>query len=130
MMKLIKQYKIIAAALFMMATLLSPALFTATTAVAQGAAGDAVLEGAGATGQEGGAEVEDSVSTVTNVLLFLLGIVAVIAIVIGGIMYAASAGDPGKAKAAKDTILYAVIGLIVAILAYAIVNFVIGSFTN
>lgn len=130
MMRLIKNYKVIAAVLFMIGAILSPALFSGATVLAQGSPGDAIMDGAGATGQEGGAEVEDSVSTVTNVLLFLLGIVAVIAIVIGGIMYAASAGDPGKAKAAKDTILYAVIGLIVAILAYAIVNFVIGSFTN
>ena len=41
-----------------------------------------------------------------------------------------SAGDPGKTKKAKDTILYAVIGLIICVLAFAIVNFVIGGIIN
>ena len=46
-------------------------------------------------------------------------------IVIGGINYALSQGDPGKVKKAKDTILYGVIGLVVALLAFAIVTFVL-----
>ena len=91
---------------------------------------DELLQGAGATGQEGGSTVEEGITGVVNVLLFLLGVVAVIAIIVGGIMYAVSSGDAGRAKAAKDTIMYAVIGLIVAILAYAIVNFVISSFAE
>lgn len=91
---------------------------------------DELLQGAGATGQEGGSTIEEGITGVVNVLLFLLGVVAVIAIIVGGIMYAVSSGDAGRAKAAKDTIMYAVIGLIVAILAYAIVNFVISSFAE
>lgn len=91
---------------------------------------DELLQGAEATGQEGGSTVEEGITGVVNVLLFLLGAVAVIAIIVGGIMYAVSSGDAGRAKAAKDTIMYAVIGLIVAILAYAIVNFVISSFAE
>jgi hypothetical protein len=46
-------------------------------------------------------------------------------IIVGGIRYTTSNGDSGRIKAAKDTITYAVVGLVVAILAYAIVNFVI-----
>jgi hypothetical protein len=49
-------------------------------------------------------------------------------IIYGGIRYTTSAGDSSHVKAAKDTILYAVVGLVVAILAYAIVNFVVGAF--
>lgn len=67
-------------------------------------------------------------ATVTNILLFIIGAVAVIMLVIGGIRYTISGGDQAQVKAAKDTILYAIIGIIVAILAYAAVNFVIGSF--
>jgi uncharacterized membrane protein YjgN (DUF898 family) len=89
--------------------------------------GKEVLAGADATGQDGSADIETSIATITNTLLFILGVVAVIVIVIGGIMYAVSGGDAGKTKAAKDTILYAVIGLIVAILAYAIVSFVVNN---
>lgn len=66
--------------------------------------------------------------TITNVILFVLGAIAVIMIIIGGIRYVTSGGDSGSVTAAKNTILYAVIGLIVAILAYAIVNFVVKAF--
>ena len=72
--------------------------------------------------------LEDQIKTITNVLMFLIGAIAVIAIIIGGIRYVTSNGDASQTKAAKDTIMYAVIGVIVAILAYAIVNFVITAF--
>lgn len=65
------------------------------------------------------------IKDIVNTLLYILGAVAVIMIVIGGIQYTISNGDSSKVTAAKNTILYAVIGLIVAILAYAIVNFVV-----
>ena len=62
---------------------------------------------------------------IVNILLFITGAIAVIVIVIGGIKYVLSSGDSNQITSAKNTILYAVIGLVVAILAYAIVNFVI-----
>lgn len=68
--------------------------------------------------------------TVTNVLLFIIGAIAVIMLVIGGIRYTVSNGDATAVKSAKDTILYAIIGIIVAILAYAAVDFVIDSFAG
>ena len=67
-------------------------------------------------------------STVSNVLLFIVGAVAVIMIIIGGIRYVISGGDSSQVSAAKNTILYALVGVIVAILAYAAVNFVVASF--
>ena len=67
-------------------------------------------------------------STITNVLLFIIGAIAVIMIVIGGMRYVLSGGDSTQITAAKNTILYAIIGIVVAILAYAAVNFVISSF--
>lgn len=69
------------------------------------------------------------VQTVINVLLWLIGIIAVIMLIIGGIRFAISGGSAEQTKAAKNTILYAVIGLVVAIFAYAIVNWVIGAVT-
>ena len=51
-------------------------------------------------------------------------------LVIGGIRYTVSGGDQNAVTAAKNTILYAIVGIIVAILAYAAVNFVVDSFTN
>lgn len=70
------------------------------------------------------------IATIVNVLLFIVGAIAVIMIIIGGITYAVSAGDSGQITKAKNTILYAVIGLIVAFLAFAIVNFVVLRFTS
>ncbi len=64
-------------------------------------------------------------NTVVTVLLWASGIISVIMIIVGGIMYSVAAGDPGKITKAKDTVLYAVIGLVVSILAYTIVNFVL-----
>lgn len=66
--------------------------------------------------------------TVTNVLLFIIGAISVIMLIIGGIRYVVSGGDSGAVTSAKNTILYAVVGIVVAILAYALVNFVVTSF--
>lgn len=67
--------------------------------------------------------------TITNVLLFIIGAISVIMLIIGGIRYVVSGGDSGAITSAKNTILYAIVGIVVAILAYALVNFVIGSFS-
>ena len=64
---------------------------------------------------------------VTNTILYIVGIVAVIMLIIGGIKYVISGGDSKKVTDAKNTVLYAIIGLIIAFLAFAIVNFVISS---
>ena len=69
----------------------------------------------------------NNVSGIINAVIGVLGLVAVIVIIIGGINYMTSSGDAGKVKKAKDTILYGVIGLIICVLAFAIVNFVIGN---
>lgn len=64
---------------------------------------------------------------IINVIVAAVGIVAVLVIVIGGVFFVISTGEAAKTKRAKDTILYGVIGLVIAILAYAIVNFVLGN---
>lgn len=68
-------------------------------------------------------------SKITSIMLFVIGAIAVIMIVIGGLRYVLSGGDSSQITAAKNTILYAIIGIVVAILAYAIIQFVIGSFS-
>ena len=68
--------------------------------------------------------------TITNVLLFVLGAISVIMIIIGGLRYVVSGGNSAAVTAAKNTILYAIVGVIVALLAYAIINFVLDSFTG
>jgi heme/copper-type cytochrome/quinol oxidase subunit 2 len=70
-------------------------------------------------------ELPTLIQNIINVLLFIAGAVAVIMIILGAIRYITSNGDQADVKAAKDTILYSVVGLIVAIMAFAIVNFVV-----
>lgn len=65
---------------------------------------------------------------ITNVLLFIIGAVSVIMLVIGGIRYTVSAGDSNAVTSAKNTIMYAIIGIVVSLLAFAVVNFIIGAF--
>lgn len=71
--------------------------------------------------------LETYIQTIINVLLGLIGVVAVIMLIYGGFRYVLSAGNEKATSAAKDTILFAIIGIVVAVLAFAIVNFVIGS---
>ncbi len=77
--------------------------------------------------QNANKKTNDFIQNIVSVLLMVLGIICVIVIIIGGIRYTTSGGDSGQVAAAKNTILYAVVGLIVAILAYAIVNFVLNA---
>ncbi len=64
---------------------------------------------------------------ITNTVLYAVGIISVIMLIYGGLRYVVSGGDSKKVTDAKNTIMYAIIGLIISILAYAIVNFVINA---
>lgn len=72
--------------------------------------------------------LNSTVETIAETLIFLVGAVSVVVLIIAGLMYVTSAGNPEQTKRAKDAIIYAVVGLVVAILAFAIVNFVLGQF--
>lgn len=65
------------------------------------------------------------VKAVINTLLYIVGALSVVMIIIGGFQYILSQGDSGSVSKAKNTILYSVIGFIVSLLAYAIVNWVL-----
>lgn len=77
-------------------------------------------------GDSSGSGLFGILKTVINVLLTIGGIISVIMIIVGGINFTVSNGDPAKVKKARDTVLYSIIGLVVSLLAFAIVNFVIG----
>lgn len=64
---------------------------------------------------------------ITNTVLLIIGLVSVVMLLYGGLRYIISGGDSKKVTEAKNTVLYAIIGLIIAILAYAIVNFVLNA---
>lgn len=74
---------------------------------------------------KGETDAENVVKDVLTVVFTWTGIIAVIVIIIGGVFYMTSQGDPGKVSRAKNAILYALIGLIVSLLSFAIVNFVL-----
>jgi hypothetical protein len=65
------------------------------------------------------------IETLLMTVYIVAGIVAVIAIIYGGVRYTTSGGDAGNVKSAKETILYAIVGLVVIIMAAAITDFVI-----
>lgn len=70
----------------------------------------------------------DLVTNIFNAVLAIAGAVAVVFIVWGGIQYTLSQGDPGKIKKAKDTLLYSIVGLIIVMFSFVILNYVIGKF--
>jgi hypothetical protein len=63
---------------------------------------------------------------ILNIVFGLIGLISVLIIAIAGFSYVISGGDPQRTARAKDAILYAVIGVVVSISAFTIVNFVIG----
>jgi hypothetical protein len=89
-------------------------------------------QGSAATDPEAAGTLEDSetrisniITTVINIFSIVVGVVSVIFIIIGGLKYITSAGDTGNVTSAKNTILYAVIGLVVVLFAQIIVRFVL-----
>lgn len=79
---------------------------------------------AATTSEMQGKSVNNTVGSIVNILLWVVGILSVTMIVWSGFKYITSAGDTSKLASAKSTLIYAVVGLIIAIMAYAIVNFV------
>ncbi len=81
---------------------------------------------------EGQAEELDGnkgvITTIINTMLFIVGLLAVIMIIYAGIRFVTAHGDEKQVESARQTIIYSVVGLIVAILAYALVNWVFTQF--
>lgn len=96
-----------------------------TTAPVSADAKTQINEGVGSVNDGNQTDLSGFITNIINIMLFLAGAVAVLMIIIGGIRFVTSGGDAGSVKSAKDTVLYSVIGLIVVILAYAIVSFVV-----
>ena len=113
------------------------------TASAAAAAGNSACTGDVNSGLAGGAACSQATGTssnlfgsggifqtIANTLIFLVGAIAVLFLIIGGLRYVISNGDPKAVEAAKNTILYAIIGIVIAILSFAAVQFVINTFTS
>lgn len=141
-----KLIKIIAVAAFAFMTLLTPQMAfatdpptsstTTTTGDDASKSGSKPVNGnAAQTASDGiekvnpGAETDlmTQVNLILNAVYVIVGIVAVVVIILGGVTYATSQGDPAKVKKGKDTILYGVIGLVVVLMAFAITTFVLNA---
>lgn len=78
--------------------------------------------------KKGDTDANPLIVSVVNLLLYIVGIVAVIMIIVGGMKYLTSSGDSGKVTSAKNTVVYAVVGLLVAIFSWVIVNLIVKQF--
>lgn len=81
-------------------------------------------------GDEATDKVNSTVTLVINIFSWIVGVVSVIMIIWGGFKYITSGGDSSNVTAAKNTILYAIVGLIIVALAQIIVKFVLGTVTG
>lgn len=75
----------------------------------------------------GGRDIRDTIASIINVALGLLGIVAVVIILLGGFKWMISQGEEEKVKQAKNLIIQGIIGLVIILSAWAIAQFVVGS---
>ncbi len=115
--------KIIITIMFFSLTTIGAAVLPATPALAIDAcSGNDTAVCSSSVGDLTGGILKDVIS----ILLYIAGTIAVIMIIIGAIRYITSDGDAGKASQAKNTIIYAVVGLVVAVMSFGIVTFVLG----
>lgn len=82
------------------------------------------------TGKNAENSVNKLVTNIINIFSVVVGIVAVIMIIIGGFRYIVSGGDSGNVTNAKNTILYAIIGLVIVAFAQFVVKFILGKITG
>lgn len=74
-------------------------------------------------------DIDNVITTVVEVLSVIVGVLAVIMIIISGFKYVTSGGDAQKVASAKSTLIYAIIGIVIVVLAQVIVRFVLSSAT-
>lgn len=74
---------------------------------------------------DGSVSINSAITTVITLLSFIVGIVAVIMVITAGFKYVTAGGDSNKITSAKNTLIYAIIGVAIAVLAQVIVHFVL-----
>jgi hypothetical protein len=132
MFKKIKRNLLVAVTLLTMSMpVLAPsAVFAANNATFGGLCGGTNLQttstttDCSASGQNG--KLNTLLTNAVNIFSIIVGVVAVIMIIVGGLRYITSGGDSAKVSGAKNTLIYAIIGLIIVALAQLIVHFVLG----
>ena len=132
-MKIAEKIKMVVMGLAAVATLGSAALIAPNANAAQdgyNAASKWTTGSSAGTGSGQSSDLMTILQLIINVALGVIGFVAVVMIIMGGIQYTTSSGDAAKVTKAKNTILYGVVGLVIALLAFAIVNFILTNVFN
>lgn len=75
-------------------------------------------------------KLNQTVATIVNLFSVVVGVIAVLMIIVGGFRYITSGGDSGNVSTAKNTILYAIVGLVIVALSQFIVKFVLAKATG
>jgi uncharacterized membrane protein YidH (DUF202 family) len=127
-------FQVIVAIAFVIALISVPALVVAQSGgpdLSTGGIGGSLKEGSVAVDPDNevdtaGETVNDTIRLVINAFSWIVGIISVIMIIVGGVKYITSSGDSGNVTGAKNTILYAIIGLVIVAMAQIIVQFVLG----
>ncbi len=89
---------------------------------------EALGDGCGGTGE--GQEIKSTIEDAINILSSVVGVVAVIMIIVGGIKYITASGDPGSIKSARNTVIYAIVGLLIVAVSQTIVKYVVANVVN
>jgi hypothetical protein len=129
---MVKKLRTLILSIASIGALMTPVLIPATVAAADDVIGPALCGGADLSTadkdcKDAGAttRIDSIIKVVINLFSLVVGVVAVIMLIVGGLKYIISAGDSGNVTSAKNTILYAIIGLVVVALAQFIVKFVL-----
>lgn len=131
-MNLVSKSKLILAGLALaVVPILLPATAGAQADIQGNLSSGACLDASGASCETGDAQekVNSIIATVINIFSLVVGVVSVIMIIIGGLKYITSGGESGNVTGAKNTILYAIVGLVIVALAQIIVKFVLNRVT-
>ena len=132
---MLKKIKNVIMTFALLATVITPALVPATGFAANNIA-EELCRGTNFAASETGDQCSTNESdpnqtlrkvatTIVNILSVVVGIIAVIMIIVGGFKYITSGGDSGNVSGAKNTLIYAIVGLIIVALAQFIVHFVL-----
>lgn len=89
-----------------------------------------VASNCAAIGDASDTKLNNTITLVINIFSMIVGLIAVIMIIVGGLKYITSGGDSGKVTSAKNSIIYAIIGLVIVALAQIIVRFVLSKTTS
>lgn len=107
-----------------------PVVVGATTPQEAACEGIGVASGESCSGEEAGNSISNLVGSVINILSWIVGIISIIMIIIGGLKFVTANGNAQSAAAARSTVIYALVGVVVAVSAQILVRFVINTATT